>query len=201
MDIRRRIVRMVAAVGMTAGLVGAAHAEPLRISYFIWVGNGPFFVAQEKGLFAKEGVEVELINIEDHTAAFSGLFAGQVDAIASGTQDVLTFADPNEDPLVCALPLDKSRGGDGILATNDIRRGGLDPAAYRQRPSDLASAQPRRRSVPDRRSGDASRALPVVPSRRRDQVRDPSSDGRGTSAPVLRARHLHRDPAGALRGR
>ena len=101
--------------------IATAHAEPLRISYFTWVGYGPLFVAKEKGLFAQEGVEVELINIGDHTAAFSGLFAGQIDAIAAGTQDVLTFAAPDEDRLVCVLPLDESRGGDGILATNDIR--------------------------------------------------------------------------------
>ena len=73
----------------------------MRIFYFIWVGNGPFFVAQEKGLFAKEGVEVELINIEDHAAIFAGLFAGQVDAITAGTQDVLTFSEPDEE-LWCA---------------------------------------------------------------------------------------------------
>src|SRR5687767_12521917 len=94
-------------------LVSAAHAEPLRIFYFTWVGYGPLFVAQEKGFFGQQGVEVELIKLDDHTAAFSGLFAGQVDAIAAGTQDVLTFAEPGEDLLVCVLPLDKSRGGDG----------------------------------------------------------------------------------------
>jgi NitT/TauT family transport system substrate-binding protein len=110
----------VATLWITAG-IAPAQAEPLRISYFTWVGYGPLFVAQEKGFFDQEGVEVELINIDDHTAAFSGLFAGQVDAIAAGTQDVLTFAEPNEDLLVCVLPLDESRGGDGILATNDIR--------------------------------------------------------------------------------
>ena len=59
-----------------------AQAEPLRISYFIWAGYGPLFVAQEKGFFAKEGIEVKLINIEDRDAAFAGLFAGQVDAVA-----------------------------------------------------------------------------------------------------------------------
>ena len=52
-------------------LVGVAQAEPLRIFYFVWVGYGPLFVAQEKGFFAREGVEVELINNEDHTAAFA----------------------------------------------------------------------------------------------------------------------------------
>jgi NitT/TauT family transport system substrate-binding protein len=102
-------------------LVSAAHAEPLRISYFIWVGYGPLFVAKEKGFFAKEGVEVELINIDDHTAAFAGLFAGQVDAIAAGTQDVLTYSEPDEARLACVLPLDESRGGDGVLATKDIQ--------------------------------------------------------------------------------
>jgi NitT/TauT family transport system substrate-binding protein len=101
--------------------IGIAQAEPLRISYFTWVGYGPLFVAAEKGFFAQEGVTVELINIDDHTAAFSGLFAGQIDAIAAGTQDVLTFAEPDEDLLVCVLPLDESRGGDGILATKDIQ--------------------------------------------------------------------------------
>ena len=102
-------------------VAGAAQAEPLRISYFTWVGYGPLFVAQEKGFFAKEGVEVELINIDDHTAAFAGLFAGQVDAILGATQDVLTFSEPDEDPLECLLPLADSRGGDGILANKDIR--------------------------------------------------------------------------------
>jgi NitT/TauT family transport system substrate-binding protein len=116
-----RVVAATAVICMAAGLAGLAHAAPLRIFYFTWIGFGPLFVAQEKGLFAREGVEVELINIEDHTAAFSGLFAGQVDAIAFGTQDVLTFADPGQERLICVLPTDESRGADGILATKDIQ--------------------------------------------------------------------------------
>jgi NitT/TauT family transport system substrate-binding protein len=121
MEIRHRTVSMVAAIWMITGPVGAAEAQPLRIFYAIWVGYGPFFVAAEKGFFAKEGVAVELIKFDDHTAAFAGLFAGQVDAITAGTQDVLTFSQPDEERLVCVLPLDESRGGDGILATKDIQ--------------------------------------------------------------------------------
>lgn len=114
-----RIVGIVIASWITASLTGAARAEPLRISYFTWVGNGPLFVAEEKGLFVKEGVEVQLINIDDHTAAFAGLFAGQVDAIEGAAQDAPVFYQPDA-PLVCVFPLNDSRGGDGILATNDI---------------------------------------------------------------------------------
>jgi NitT/TauT family transport system substrate-binding protein len=121
MEIRGRIVSVAAAVCMTAGLVGAAHAEALRLRYTIWVGYGPLFVAAEKGFFANEGVEVDLIQIEDHTAALAALFAGQVDALATATQDVVVFNEPDEEALACVLALDDSQGGDGILATNDIR--------------------------------------------------------------------------------
>jgi NitT/TauT family transport system substrate-binding protein len=119
MRIRLGLSSLAAAVWLI--LVGVAHAEPLRISYFIWVGNGPFFVAKEKGLFAKEGVEVELINVEDHTTAFAGLFIGQVDAVQGAMPDAPTFAQPDEEPLVCVLALDDSRGDDGVLATKDIQ--------------------------------------------------------------------------------
>ncbi len=35
--------------------------------------------------------------------------------------DAPAFAQPDEEPLVCVLALDDSRGGDGILATKDIQ--------------------------------------------------------------------------------
>ena len=69
-------------------LMGTAQAEPLRISYFIWIGYGPLFVAKEKSFFAAEGVEVELVSIEVHAAAFGGLYSGQVDAIAGALHGI-----------------------------------------------------------------------------------------------------------------
>jgi NitT/TauT family transport system substrate-binding protein len=121
MRISHRIVSMAAAIGITAGLVGAAHAEPLRLRYSVWVGFGPLFVAKEKGFFADEGVDVELIELDDHTAAFAAFYAGHVDALAAAMQETVAFAEPDEEPLACVLALDDSQGGDGILATKDIR--------------------------------------------------------------------------------
>ncbi|HEX6112348.1 MAG TPA: ABC transporter substrate-binding protein [Geminicoccaceae bacterium] len=120
MDIKRLTIGMVAAVWMTAGLVSAAQAEPLRVFYFNWVGYGPLFLAQEKGFFAREGVEVELINNEIHAAAFGGLLAGQADAVAGALLDAPAFSEPDE-PLVCALVMGESRGADGIVASKDVQ--------------------------------------------------------------------------------
>ena len=110
-----------AAVGVLLAGGLSAHAEPLRIAHTVWVGFGPLFIAKEKGFFDREGVEVELIRIEEHTTQYAGLFSGQIDAAAAAFQDAPVFSDPAEPPLVCVLMLDESRGADGILATRDIQ--------------------------------------------------------------------------------
>jgi NitT/TauT family transport system substrate-binding protein len=106
---------------LTAGGSDAARAEPLRIFHFTYVGDGPLFVAQDKGFFAKEGIEVSLIRSDDHTAMFASLAAGQVDAVAGSLQDIVIFAEPDEDLLQCVLVIMDSRGADGIVANKDIR--------------------------------------------------------------------------------
>jgi NitT/TauT family transport system substrate-binding protein len=40
---------------------GAAFAEKIRIAHSTWVGYGPLYIAQEKGFFKKNGVDVDLV--------------------------------------------------------------------------------------------------------------------------------------------
>lgn len=110
-----------AAIWLTITLIGPAQAEPLRIAHTIWVGFGPLFIAQEKGFFAEQGVEVELIRIEEHTTTYAGLFSGQIDGVAGAFQDAPAFSDPGAGPVVCVLMMDESRGADGVLAIKDVR--------------------------------------------------------------------------------
>ncbi len=120
MSARRQFVGITAALLLTATVGQAAQAEPLRIGYLTWIGYGPLFVAQEKGFFAKEGVQVELIDMAIHEAMYAGLFAGQVDAITGTVDDMLPHFDP-ADPYACVFALDELHGGDGIVANNDIK--------------------------------------------------------------------------------
>jgi NitT/TauT family transport system substrate-binding protein len=117
----KRLAGIVAGLLCAAATSHAAQAELLRLRYSTWVGYGPLFVALEKELFAQEGVEVELIKLDEHAAAFAALSSGQVDAILGTPSDAAAFSRPGEEPLACVLVLDDDVGGTGILAAQDIR--------------------------------------------------------------------------------
>jgi NitT/TauT family transport system substrate-binding protein len=84
MRTRLRIARAAVMGYLAASLPGAAHADPLRLFYFNWAAYGPFFLAEEKGFYADEGIEVDLVPVADTHAAYAGLSSGHVDAIAAG---------------------------------------------------------------------------------------------------------------------
>jgi NitT/TauT family transport system substrate-binding protein len=118
MHAQQRFVSIITALLVTAGISQAAGAEPLRIAYVIWVGYGPLFVAQEKGFFAEEGGEVHMINTEG--GHWEAVLDGQVDALGTSINSMPMHYLPDKEP-VCVLAMSESSGGDGILATKNIR--------------------------------------------------------------------------------
>ena len=99
---------------------GPAAAEPLKVAHSTWVGYGPFYIAQEQGFFEDEGLEVELILMEDVKTRMPALAAGRVDAAATTVDTVLNFYSARR-PFRYLFAVDDSRGGDGIVADNSIR--------------------------------------------------------------------------------
>ena len=68
-------------LGATAG-VFAAEAV-VKVGHLRIVMSLPTYVAQEKGLFAEEGLKVELIPFDSGTAIIDALMAGRIDCIGS----------------------------------------------------------------------------------------------------------------------
>lgn len=103
-----------------AGLAGTARSEPLRLGHSHWVGYGPFFVAQAKGYFKAEGVDVKLVTLDDPKVRFAALAAGKIDALATTIDTMPLYLKPDltMQYLFC---LDDSTGGDGIVANKDIK--------------------------------------------------------------------------------
>lgn len=110
---------MPAAVAAMIAAITPADADTLKLGHSTWVGYGPFYIARDKGYFKEEGVDVELIIMEDTPMKMGALMAGQLDLVASTADEFPIYMKPGIG-LRYVLAVDNSKGGDGIVATKDI---------------------------------------------------------------------------------
>jgi NitT/TauT family transport system substrate-binding protein len=116
---RLKEAALVAAGLVLAAMGSASAADPIRIAFPTWVGDGPFYLAQDKGYFADEGVDVELQIMEDSKFIFAALAAGQVDGVVPTPNTLLLNVKPDSN-VVMVMAVDDSNGADGILANKSI---------------------------------------------------------------------------------
>lgn len=93
--------------------------EPLKIGVIIYPGFAPFFVADEKGFFEKEGVNAEVITINDLNQAVPALASNQVQ-ILFNSADFATFVSSTGIDIKEIFASDIGYGSDGLLVKNDI---------------------------------------------------------------------------------
>jgi NitT/TauT family transport system substrate-binding protein len=104
-------------MGLAAGT--AAQADTVTIAHSTWVGYGPLYIAQEKGFFKKNGVDVDLVVMEDPKERFPTLMADRIQMIASTVDTALLYM-KQPDYYKYVLAVDDSDGGDGIVCNTDI---------------------------------------------------------------------------------
>jgi NitT/TauT family transport system substrate-binding protein len=109
----------LAAMASVLALASVAEAGSLKLGHSTWVGYGPFYIARDKGFFKEEGVDVELIIMEDTPIKMGALMAGQLDLVASTADEFPIYMKPGIG-LHYVLAVDNSKGGDGIVANKDI---------------------------------------------------------------------------------
>jgi NitT/TauT family transport system substrate-binding protein len=99
--------------------VKIALAETVTIAHSTWVGYGPLYIARDEGIFKKNGVDVDLILMEDPKERFPAMMADRIQMIASTVDTALLYMKkPTDFQYVVAI--DDSDGGDGIVAKKDI---------------------------------------------------------------------------------
>ena len=97
-----------------------ARADTVKIAHSTWVGYGPLYIARDKGIFKKNGVDVDLVVMEDPKERFPTLMADKIQMIASTVDTALLYLKkPTDFQYVVAI--DDSNGGDGIVAVKDIK--------------------------------------------------------------------------------
>lgn len=120
--------RLVACLQKTAvglGLALAATASfastPLSVGTVVWIGYGPFYVAESTGLFKKHGVNVKLNVFSDPSMIPAALAGGSIQG-AMMTYDQVIGQVAKGFPQKVVMPIDYSNGGDAIVASKNITK-------------------------------------------------------------------------------
>lgn len=122
------IVGLVVVVAIISGLYffgnkqlnDTSGKEPLKIGLNVWIGEGLYYVAQEKGFFDKEGVKVELINFDDGANAKQLINTNKIDAVYVTGESIVILNEAGSKVKAIAMN-DTSFGADGIVASKEIK--------------------------------------------------------------------------------
>lgn len=98
----------------------APAGETIVIGYSNWAGWWPWAIAEEEGLFEKNGANVELKWFDGYLASMEALAAGQLDGNCQTLNDTISFAADAVNGEVVVLVNDNSAGNDKIIVTEDI---------------------------------------------------------------------------------
>lgn len=109
---------LTAACGSSPGGSGS-DGDKITIGFSAWPGWFPWQVAEEKGLFKKHGVDVELKWFDSYTDSINALTTGNIDANSQTLNDTLASVSGGAKEKV-VLVNDNSTGNDQIIAAKDI---------------------------------------------------------------------------------
>jgi NitT/TauT family transport system substrate-binding protein len=124
-ELRRWISALVRPVaGLTLTLAAAASfAAPatMKIGTVVWIGYGPFYVAEALDLFKKYNLKVSLQVFSDPALIPPALVSGAIDG-AMLTYDQVIGQVANGQAHKVVMPIDYSNGGDAIVADASIAK-------------------------------------------------------------------------------
>lgn len=96
-----------------------SQQKPLKVQMITYPGTLPFYVAKEKGFFAKRGVNVEIVVINDFSQFVSSIATNQTQ-VSSSTADATPVLVDSGVPIKEIFATDVGYGADGLLVQSSI---------------------------------------------------------------------------------
>jgi len=93
--------------------------KPIKIGIVVYPGFAPFNLAKEKGFFAKEGVNAEIVQSTDPNQLLASLASGEIQMLTCSADCATLIADAKIE-AVQIFSTDESYGADGIVVKNTI---------------------------------------------------------------------------------
>jgi NitT/TauT family transport system substrate-binding protein len=124
----KRLLALLSVVAMLAGAAACSSTKDsgtgtsgtkITLAFSAWPGWFPWQVAQEKGLFAANGVDVELKYFDNYLDSLSALANGAVTANSQTLNDTLISVSGNAKQTI-VLVNDNSTGNDKIITRDSI---------------------------------------------------------------------------------
>ena len=97
----------------------SGDSNTISLAFSTWNGYAGLVIGVESGIFEEEGLDVSYDVIEDPVQRFNAFKAGEFDAVAT-TPDTFSRNWARAIETVQVLPVDRSLGGDGIVAGTDV---------------------------------------------------------------------------------
>ncbi len=87
-----------------------------------WIGYGPWYIAQARGFFAREGLNVTIVTFQQDADLNAALAAGKTQVANIATHTSIKLILNNHLRITPVLVLDDSEGADAMLGSSSIQR-------------------------------------------------------------------------------
>lgn len=123
----KKVLAVLLTVTLTLScLMGCGSKEeetelvPITIAFCTWAGYAPLFIAVEKGYFEEAGYAAEIVIMEDESTYGAAFVSNSIQALGQVMdRDIIQYDAGAPEKYVCTM--DCSTGGDGLIATADIK--------------------------------------------------------------------------------
>ena len=114
------MVFTLCACGSSSAPAASAEKKKMTIAFCTWAGYAPLFIAKDKGYFDEYGYDVDLVIIEDESTYGAAFVSDSIQGLGQVLdRDIIQFDAGAPEQYV--LTMDASTGGDGLVATGDIK--------------------------------------------------------------------------------